>query len=67
MRTTLDLPENLVKEAMDVSGAKTKTMAISLALQDFVRHTRMKRILDYEGKIDLDLDEKRIKKERRLR
>ncbi|MEW6201146.1 MAG: type II toxin-antitoxin system VapB family antitoxin [bacterium] len=56
MRTTLDLPDNLIKEAMKVSGAKTKTTTICLALQDYIRRKKMIKILNYKGKIDLDLD-----------
>ena len=67
MRTTLDLPEELMKEAMKVSGAKTKTTTVCLALEDYVRRSRQMRILDYEGKIDLDLDLKKLQKERRRR
>jgi len=56
MRTTLDLPDNLIKEAMKVSGAKTKTTTVCLALQDYIRRKKMMKILNYKGKIDLDLD-----------
>ena len=37
MRTTIDLPEELLNEAMKVTGAKTKTMTICLALQELIR------------------------------
>ena len=67
MRTTIDLPEGLLNEAMEVTGAKTKTMTICLALQELIRKKRMMKILDYRGKIDLDLDTVKIRNERAVR
>lgn len=64
MRTTLDLPEDLVAEALEVSGANSKTTAICLALQEYIRMKKTKRLLDFRGKIDLDLNTAKIRKER---
>ena len=56
MRTTLDLPEELLKEAMKISGAKTKSEVIKLALNEQInRHKRLK-LLSFKGKIDLEID-----------
>ncbi|NKB68114.1 MAG: type II toxin-antitoxin system VapB family antitoxin [Candidatus Latescibacteria bacterium] len=56
MRTTLDLPETLVDEALKLSHQKTKTAVIITALEDFVRKARISEIKKYKGKIDLDID-----------
>jgi len=56
MRTTLDLPEPLVSEAMRLSHHKTKTALIVSALEDFVRKTRIRDLKKYRGKVKLDLD-----------
>ncbi len=56
MRTTLDLPDRLVQDAMKASHQKTKTAAIITALQDFVRKSRLRDLRDFKGKVDLDLD-----------
>src|SRR5665647_1258421 len=37
VRTTIDLPQTLVEEAMKVSHQRTKTAVIVAALEDFVR------------------------------
>ena len=37
MRTTLDLPEDLINEAMKVSQINTKTKVIITALEELVR------------------------------
>jgi len=56
MRTTLDLPETLVDEALKLSHQKTKTAVIISALEEFVRKARISDIKKYKGKIDLDIN-----------
>lgn len=56
MRTTLDLPDRLVQDAMKASHQKTKTATIVTALQDFVRKTRLRDLRNFKGQVDLDID-----------
>ena len=56
MRTTLDLPEKLVNEAMKVSQIRTKTGVIIKALEELVIKSKISDIKKYRGKIDLDID-----------
>lgn len=56
MRTTLDLDEKLIKDLMTVTGVKTKTEAIHLAISEFLRRKKIEQLLALEGKIHLDLD-----------
>ena len=56
MRTTIDLPENLVKEAMRVTKIKTKTKVIITALEELIRRSKLSQIKDFKGQIDLDID-----------
>lgn len=56
MRTTLDLPEDLIEEAMKVTGIPTKTRAIITALEEMIRKSRISGIKKYKGKIDLEMD-----------
>lgn len=56
MRTTLDLPEALLNEAMSVTHCETKTAVIILALQDIVRKAKIQDLRQYKGKIDLEMD-----------
>jgi len=56
MRTTLDLPENLLIEAMKVTHTSTKTAVIVKALEELVRKSKISGIKKYRGKIDLDID-----------
>ncbi|ADE16661.1 conserved hypothetical protein [Nitrosococcus halophilus Nc 4] len=56
MRTTLDLPENLLNEAMKVTHIDTKTGVIVLALEELIRKSKISELKKYKGKIDLDID-----------
>lgn len=56
MRTTLDLPEDLINEAMKAAQVNTKTKAIITALEELIRKSKISGIKQYKGKIDLDID-----------
>lgn len=56
MRTTLDLPEKLLSEAMRITHIETKTAVIIKALEELVRKSTISDIKRYKGKIDLDMD-----------
>lgn len=48
-RTNLVLDEQLLEEATAISGAKTYSKAVDLALRDFVRRAKAHRILELRG------------------
>jgi Arc/MetJ family transcription regulator len=56
MKTTIDLPEKLLNEAMQITGSKTKIDAIKKALQSVIDQEKRKRLINFKGKIDLDID-----------
>ena len=56
MRTTLDLPENLLVEAMKVTHTSTKTGVIVKALEELVRKSKISDLKKYKGKINMDID-----------
>ena len=56
MRTTLDLPKDLVDEAMKVTKINTKTQLIITALEDLIRKSKISGLKEYRGKVDLDID-----------
>jgi hypothetical protein len=62
MRTTLDLPENLVDEARAAVGFKSKTDTVVYALKEVVRRSRVEDLKSMFGKVRIDLD---ISKSRR--
>jgi Arc/MetJ family transcription regulator len=56
MRTTLDLPEELLNEAMKATRIKTKTKVIITALEELIRKSKISELKEYKGKIDLSID-----------
>ena len=56
MRTTLDIPERLIADAMKASGIHTKTKVIITALEDLIRKSKLSEIKKFKGKIDVDID-----------
>ncbi len=56
MRTTLDLPENLLKEAMKTTHIQTKTKVIITALEELIRKSKISELKKFKGKLDLDID-----------
>jgi Arc/MetJ family transcription regulator len=56
MRTTIDLPEELIAEAMRVTKIKTKTDVIKEALSNLIQKEKIKNIKKFQGKIDLNID-----------
>ena len=68
MRTTLDLPDNLVDEARSVLGYTSKTDTVVFALREVVRRGRLDELKSLMGKIDFEFDVTRLRnKERRRR
>jgi Arc/MetJ family transcription regulator len=56
MRTTLDLPLELLEEARHALGFKSKTDTVVLALRELVRRRRLEELKALFGQIRLDVD-----------
>lgn len=56
MKTTLDLPDELMKEAMQLTEIKTKTEVIIVALQELIQKNKVAELRSYKGKVNLDMD-----------
>jgi len=52
MKTTIDIPEKVLREAMRHSGSSTKREAVLLALEEFNRRRRMARLAENLGTFD---------------
>ena len=48
-RTNLVLREDLLREAVHLSGQKTYSRAVEIALEDFVRRAKARKILELRG------------------
>jgi len=69
MRTTLDLPVELVDEARDALGYTSKTDTVIFALREVVRRRRVDELKDLLGRIEFEFDptELRERERRRIR
>jgi hypothetical protein len=54
MATNLSIDPQLLERALEVSGERTKTAAVTKALQEFIARRRQKRLLDLMGKLEWD-------------
>jgi Arc/MetJ family transcription regulator len=64
MKTSLTLPDDLLNEALSLTGLSNKREAVVLALQTLVQIKRQERIRQYRGKLNWEgkLDEMRSDK-----
>ncbi len=56
MRTTLDIPADLLSQAMIAANVETKTKAIIIALQELVQKSKVSDLKKFKGKLNLNLD-----------
>jgi len=57
MKTTIDIPEGALAEAMRFTGAKTKRAAVVKALEEFNRQQRVKELVAALGTLDFASNE----------
>lgn len=54
MRTTLDVPERLLRDAQRLLKARTKSAAVTEALKAAVRQKQLEHLLSLQGKIAVE-------------
>lgn len=64
LRTTVDLPEDVVKEAQQLYGLKTRTATLIFALQRLIEAKKVEDLRSLRGKVKLDIDLKSLRKSR---
>ena len=62
MRTTLDLPESLINEAMTITHCQTKTSLIITAIENLVRKSKLEGLKKFKGKVEIDVNLKSLRK-----
>ncbi len=67
MRTTLDLPDDLVEEARASLGFKSKTDTVVVALRELLRRRRLDELKSLLGRVRLDIDLPRSRRRRARR
>jgi metal-responsive CopG/Arc/MetJ family transcriptional regulator len=53
MRATISIPDERLEELMELTGARTRTGAINVAIETFVRQAKLRRLLALEGNVDI--------------
>jgi hypothetical protein len=56
MRATLNIPDDLIKKVQKISGETSKTKAITVAMKEYLRKEKMKKLISLRGKIQIDYD-----------
>ena len=56
MKITIDIPEDLMNEAMKVTQARTKTALVKSALYNIIQKNKIKSLKNYKGKVDLNIN-----------
>lgn len=56
MATNLDIDPRLLERALEVSGERTKTAAVTRALEEFVARREQRRIAELFGTLEWDRD-----------
>jgi Arc/MetJ family transcription regulator len=64
MKTTVDIPENELREAMRHTGAKTKREAVVIALSDFNRRRRLQKLAEKFGTLDEFMTQEELRRMR---
>ena len=64
MRTTMGLSKDLLEEAKKMYGTKTMAGTVILLLQKLIQSKTIERLRSLRGKLDLDVDLKRVRKDR---
>ncbi len=62
MRTTVEIPEELLEEARQISRSKTNRQAIISGLEELIRKSRREELRQLAGRIDLKVNLRRSRK-----
>ena len=54
MRTTLDIPDEVMTKVLQISGRKKRGEAVRTALEDYVRRNALELLLSLPGTIEIE-------------
>jgi hypothetical protein len=54
MRATLNIHDDLLKEVQKITGEKSKTKAIAIAMKEYIRQKKIKELIALGGKIQME-------------
>lgn len=56
MKTTLNLPDDLIQEGMRVTKSRTKTDLVVNSIRNIIKQKKLERLKSFKGKVELDID-----------
>jgi Arc/MetJ family transcription regulator len=56
METIIDLPDELIAEAMQLTDVENKTQVIIIALQELVKKNKFSDLRKFKGAVDLNIN-----------
>ena len=56
MRATLNISDDLIAEVQQISGEKSKTKAITVAMKEYIKERKIQGLIRLRGKITIDYD-----------
>jgi hypothetical protein len=62
MRTTVDVPGSLLRDAQEAAGVSTRKEALIIALSEFVRRRRLRRVAEAAGKLEFDIEVRDVRR-----
>lgn len=65
MRTTLDLPKDLLEEALKITNEKNKTSLIINSVKSTIRRYQLLELIKKQGTIALEVDLNKVRKRKR--
>jgi len=54
VRTNIDLDDELLAQAAEIAGTKTKKSTVEFALKELIRQKAMQELADMAGKIEIE-------------
>jgi len=63
MRTTLIIPDDLMKDLMEATDENNKTLLVRRALEEMLQRLRRESLKSLRGKLQLDIDFETLRKQ----
>jgi hypothetical protein len=64
MRTTMNIPKDLVREAMRLSDAASQTQAVIMGLEELIRKKRLEKLAGLRGSGRVSMTQAQLRKMR---
>ena len=61
----MNIPTDLLKEAVKLSGASSQTMAVVLGLQELIRKKRLEKLANLMGSGEIEIEKTQMKRSRK--